>query len=329
MTGSDFIVRNQTVVVTGVAGFIGSTLAEKLLEEGYTVKGIDNFDPYYSQDIKKQNIRDIIQKGEETGSNFELVKGSINNVSDLAKLPERPYKLFHLAAKPGTRSSIGNLSKYEKTNVKGTSKVLDYFDPVKKMVHMSSSSIYGEKKVNQLPVKEEDSKNPQNPYAQTKLEAERLVKQKRNLGDDTVILRPFTVFGPRQRPDEMFTSFISDIVDGEKINVYGDGSQSRDFTFVDDIVKGVLMASEKGSGVYNLGKGKRNTVQEVINLIDGKMTKDVKAIYESERRGDVTHTHADIKKAKKDFGFDPLMDIDKPVEETINWVKNMKEGKLL
>lgn len=320
---------SKNAVITGVAGFIGSNLAEKLLEEGYSVKGIDNFDPYYSKNVKKRNIKEVLETSRNTGSNFELINGSINKTRDLEKLPKNPHKVFHLAAKPGTRSSIGNLSEYRKTNVYGTSKVLDYFEPVEKMAYMSSSSIYGEKKLNELPVREDDSKRPGNPYARTKLEAEQLVKEKEEITSDTVILRPFTVFGPRQRPDEMFTSFISSIVRGEEISVYGDGSQSRDFTFVSDVVEGTFLAAENGSGVYNLAKGKRNTVQDVIELIDEKIKNDVYTSYESERRGDVQHTHADIGKARNDFGFNPSENIESAVEETISWVREMRKKNLL
>lgn len=321
--------KKKTAVVTGVAGFIGSNLAERLLEEGYAVEGIDNFDPYYSEEIKKENIRQVERKSLIEDKNFELVQGSVNKIRDLEELPKAPNKVFHLAAKPGTRSSIGKYSEYMKTNVDGTSKVLDYFEPTQKMVHMSSSSVYGEKKLENLPVKEEHSKDPGNPYAKSKLEAEKLVKQKKLLSCDTVILRPFTVFGSRQRPDEVFTSFISDIISDNPIKVYGDGSQSRDFTFVDDVVDGAFLASKHGSGVYNIGKGKRNSVQDIIDLIEDRVDQRVDVNYGSKRKGDVTHTHADIEKAKSEIGFNPSADLREPVEETIKWVKGMKDNNLL
>ena len=319
----------KTAVITGVAGFIGSNLAEKLLEEGYDVKAIDNFDPYYSKEIKKENIKQIEAKSRTSEGEFNLVRGSINKVSDLEKLPKSPEKVFHLAARPGTRSSIGKASEYERINVKGTSKVLNYFKPTKKMVHMSSSSIYGEKNLEELPVKESHAKKPDNPYAKSKLDAEYLVKQKNYKKCDTTILRPFTVFGPRQRPDEVFTKFISDILSQNPIEVYGDGSQSRDFTFVEDVVQGTLLASNHGSGVYNLGKGKRNTVQEIIDLIDEELDYPVRTKYGSRREGDVTHTHANIDKAREELGFDPKTSLRDPVGTTINWVKDMKSNGFL
>lgn len=318
----------KTAVVTGVAGFIGSHLAERLLEEGYHVEGIDNFDPHYSEGLKRKNVEEIRGTGHE--DKFKLVNGSINSTEDLQDLSKRPDKVFHLAAKPGTRSSIGRLPEYRRTNVQGTSNVLEYFEPVKKLVYMSSSSIYGEKNLSELPVKEEeDTRNPQNPYAKTKLEAERMVKEKTSEGFETVALRPFTVFGPRQRPDEMFTSFISDIVDGNSINVYGDGSQSRDFTPVDDVVSGALKASERGSGVYNLGRGRRSTVREIIEIMDERLPHDIKVDYGERRDGDVSHTHADIERAKTELGFEPSDEIEDTVVKTIKWVKDMKERNLL
>jgi len=184
------------VVVTGVAGFIGSHQAEYLLEKGYSVIGIDNFHPYYSEKIKRNNLNQVRETARRSEANFEFVDGSILNSDDLDKLPKDPKWVFHLAALAGTRSSLEDSSEYSKINVYGTSKVLEYFDQVEKIIFISSSSVYGELSAEKLPVTEKDECSPKTPYSLSKHNAEKVVELYSDLQDfDYTIVRPFTVLG--------------------------------------------------------------------------------------------------------------------------------------
>jgi nucleoside-diphosphate-sugar epimerase len=201
---------SNKAVVTGVAGFIGSHLAEHLLEQGYSVIGIDNFHSYYSEEVKRDNLAQIRSKAEDLDEEFSFLEGSILEKSDLEKLPDNPELVFHLAAVAGTRSSMDNPSEYIKVNVHGTSKLIESFESIGKFVFTSSSSVYGEVSPNELPVDENSNLSPETPYALSKMNAEELVRLYADMyGFDYAILRPFTVYGPRMRPNKMVTISIT------------------------------------------------------------------------------------------------------------------------
>lgn len=314
---------SNKVVVTGVAGFIGSHLAEHLLEQGYSVIGIDNLHPYYSEEVKRDNLVQIRDKAEDLDEEFNFLEGSILEESDLDKLPDNPELVFHLAAVAGTRSSIKNPSEYIEVNVHGTSKLIESFESVGKFVFTSSSSIYGEVSSNELPLKEDYPLSPETPYALSKMNAEELVKLYSNIyGFDYAILRPFTVYGPRQKPGQVVTKFIRKITSGEPVSIYGDGLQSRDFTYVRDMVRGIVDAAEKGEGVYNLSRGERVTVNQLVDVIDAKIDRDVEKKHVEKHSGDVRHTHADNSKAEREIGYSPEVSLEEGIERSIEWFKN-------
>ncbi len=309
------------ILVTGCAGFIGSHLCEKLLSQDIKVTGLDNLDPYYSLDWKENNLK-LLKKQ----SNFSFIKGSIldsNLIKDIVKNVEIVY---HLAALPGVRNSIKNPVKYCETDVLGTIKLLDMCRTmdIKKFVFASSSSVYGEVPENELPVSEDRKLGPISPYGLAKLQAEEWCKMfERVYGLKTVSLRYFTVFGPRQRPDEAFSKFISRIMKDEGIEIYGDGKQTRDFTYISDIVDGTMLACEKGNGVYNIGSSKRISVNEMVALIENIMNKKARIRHIEKQQGDVTHTWSNINKAKIELGYEPKVSIENGIKKHVEWFKGV------
>ncbi len=313
----------MTDIVTGAAGFIGSHLTEELLKEGKTVVGIDNFHPYYSEEIKRQNLEEVKKTAEESEGEFRFVEGSILEDEDLEKLPSNPDKVFHNAAVAGVRNSIENPTEYAKQNLLGLSKLLDSFESIGKFMFASSSSVYGMVPEDELPVQEDRELSPIAPYPQSKKHGEEMVRLYSELYDfDYSILRYFTVYGPRQRPDEAFTKFIQMVLNDEPVTIYGDGEQSRDFTYVKDIASGAIKASEKqGSDTYNIASGRRITVNEMVETLDEVMEENVEKTHVEQPEGDARHTHADPTKAKKELDFEAEKDFEEAVKECVGWAK--------
>lgn len=315
----------MTDIVTGAAGFVGSHLTEELLKEGKTVVGIDNFHPYYSEKIKRQNLEEVKKTAEASEGEFRFIEGSILEDEDLEKLPSDPDNIFHNAAVAGVRNSIENPTEYAKQNIVGLSKLLDYFDSIGKFMFASSSSVYGMVPEDKLPVQEDRELDPIAPYPQSKKHGEEMVKLYSKLYDfDYSILRYFTVYGPRQRPDEAFTKFIQMILNDEPVTIYGDGEQSRDFTYVKDIARGAIKASRKeGSDTYNIASGRRITVNKMVETLAQSMDEEVEKTYVKQPEGDARHTHADTTKAKKELGFEAEKDFEEAVEECVDWVRKI------
>ncbi len=313
----------MTDIVTGAAGFIGSHLTEELLKEGKTVVGIDNFHPYYSEEIKRQNLEEVKKTAEESEGEFRFVEGSILEDEDLEKLPSNPDKVFHNAAVAGVRNSIENPTEYAKQNLLGLSKLLDSFESIGKFMFASSSSVYGMVPEDELPVQEDRELSPIAPYPQSKKHGEEMVRLYSELYDfDYSILRYFTVYGPRQRPDEAFTKFIQMVLNDEPVTIYGDGEQSRDFTYVKDIASGAIKASEKqGSDTYNIASGRRITVNEMVETLDEVMEENVEKTHVEQPEGDARHTHANPTKAKKELDFEAEKDFEEAVKECVGWAK--------
>lgn len=315
-------------LVTGAAGFIGSHVAEKLVENGEKVIGIDNLQENYSEEIKKHNLDKIREKASE--GQFKFVKGSINNKKDLEKIPEDFRYVFHLAAVPGVRESIKNPSEYFKTNVYGTSNLLSHINSTDKLIFASSSSVYGEVPEKELPVSEDRELDPKAPYPLSKKQAEEIVRQYADLYDiNYSILRFFTVYGKRQRPDEAFTKFISMILNEEPVTIYGDGEQSRDFTHVEDVVDACMKASKKGEGTYNISTGRRVTVNEMVDTINKVVDTEVKRKHVEQPYADARHTHADISKAQEELDYQPSKKLLEGTKDCVAWVKQMKNKELL
>lgn len=321
----------KRVLVTGCAGFIGSHLAEALIKKGDEVWGIDNFHPYYDPEIKKYNIEQIKKTAKETEGHFNFIKGSILNDEDLDKIPG-VHQIYHLAALAGVRNSILDPVDYSQINLVGTKKLLHKY-PAAKFIFASSSSVYGEVPEDELPAEEDRILKPKAPYALSKKHGEEVCKMFSEIyGHKICILRFYSVYGPRQRPDEAFTKFIRKALNNKPIPIYGTGEQTRDFTYVKDIVQGCISAAEKGkmSGeVYNLGCGRRVSVNEMINVLEKALGEELETKHVTPPEGDVANTQADITKAKEELDYEPKMPLEEGAKKTVEWGRKLYDKGIL
>jgi UDP-glucose 4-epimerase len=308
-------------LVTGVAGFVGSTLADSLLEAGHDVVGIDCFLDYYPRQAKERNLA-----GMRANGRFRFVEESLVE-ADLRSLVDGIDWVFHQAAQAGVRSSWGeDFRIYSDNNVYATQRLLEACrgSSLAKFVYASSSSVYGD--TDDLPMRETSMPRPVSPYGVSKLAAEHLVwLYWKNFGLPTVSLRYFTVYGPRQRPDMAFHRFIRSVQGDTPIVLYGDGEQSRDFTFVGDIVAANIAAAASAvSGtVYNLGGGSRTTVNEVIAIIGGLVGRRPRVDRREVQKGDVRHTAADTSAARRELGFAPRVTLAEGLARQVDWQKEL------
>lgn len=315
--------EKKKIFVTGAAGFIGSHLSEKLLEKNYEVVGIDNFDPFYPREIKEKNIARASEN-----KNFVLVEGDIRDEELISNLFEKHSfdAVIHIAAKAGVRPSIEHSKEYYDVNINGTTNILEAMrkSGVKNLVFASSSSVYGNSK--NVPFSEKDCMlRPISPYAATKLNGEALCHVYHHLfGFNIFALRFFTVYGPRQRPDLAIHKFARKIIAGEKIPVYGDGSSRRDYTYIDDIIHGVVLALEKLSGfeIINLGESQTIGLLQLIEILETALGKKAELKFLPMQPGDVIQTYADISKAKELLGYNPQFPIEKGIKNFIEWLQN-------
>jgi nucleoside-diphosphate-sugar epimerase len=311
------------ILVTGVAGFIGSHLAGRFIKEGYEVRGVDSFLDYYPRRIKEHNVRGLNGK-----KGFEFIEGDILGL-DLAKLLDGVDAVFHQAAIAGVRSSWGaGFDEYVRNNILGTQLLLEACrdSELKKFVYASSSSVYGDS--DELPIKETSPVRPVSPYGVTKLSGEQLAYlYYKGYGVPVVSLRYFTVYGPRQRPDMAFHKFLGAVITGGQIEVYGTGEQTRDFTYIGDAVDANLAALSSGVNgeAYNVGGGSRIKLIECIRLIEEISGQKANLRFGDSQRGDARHTYADVSKAKKDFGYSPRVGIREGLTQHYNWLKNNLE----
>ena len=311
-------------LVTGAAGFIGSHLTERLLRDGVRVTGVDCFTDYYDPALKRHNIQASI--GHPA---FQLIELDLAS-ADLNALPEVDV-VFHQAAQPGVRASWGaEFSVYTHHNVLATQRLLERYrgDALERFVYASSSSIYGD--AERYPTDESLMPRPFSPYGVTKLAGEHLLNlYGRNFGLATAALRYFTVYGPRQRPDMAFHRFCRSMLRGEPIVVYGDGRQSRDFTFIDDCIEANVRAWKRAApqGVYNVGGGSQVEVLEAIQMLERHL--GVKAIIQLEPRppGDPMRTRADAGRIRADFDFVPSTPIDQGLEAEAAWARGVYAGQ--
>ena len=313
-------------LVTGCAGFIGSHLTERLLRKRCKVIGIDCFTDYYPRPVKEKNIQAALNN-----ENFAFIE---KDIAQMNKFPEVDY-VFHQAAQAGVRASWGrSFEIYTRNNILATQKMLEYYKDIdiKKFVFASSSSVYGD--ADELPIREETPKKPISPYGVTKLAAENLCNLYYiNYGVPTVSLRYFTVYGPRQRPDMAINKFVHAVLNDKKIEIYGDGTQTRDFTYMSDIIQANLLAAEskvKGE-VFNIGGGSRISVNDLIEVIESIVGKKAEIKYSRRQKGDAQHTYADISKAKKMLGYKPEVYIDMGIRKYVNYlcsnVQTKQNGK--
>ena len=315
---------NKHYLVTGGAGFIGSNLIKNLLQqEDVQVTCIDSFDPFYPRRLKLLNL-----EGFEKSGNFFLLDVNLDTVTveELHKAINQPVDIIiHLAAKAGVRPSIAAPQAYQLTNITGTQKLLDFAveRKVKRFVFASSSSVYG---INEkLPWKEDELLLPISPYAMTKLAGEGAGHVSSKLYDlPFIALRFFTVYGPGQRPDLAIHKFTKALLQGKPITMYGDGSTSRDYTYVDDIVQGILAAIEYDKTpfeIINLGNNYTVSLKELITHLEGITGQKANIDQQPEQPGDVPRTFADISKAKQLLGYNPQTKIEEGLRHFYEWFK--------
>jgi nucleoside-diphosphate-sugar epimerase len=306
------------IVVTGAAGFIGSHLAERLLAEGHEVTGLDAFVDYYPRVAKEQNLALC-----RAHPRFRFVEGRLQDL-DLAPVLDGAAQVYHLAAQAGVRASWGrDFSAYTDHNVLATQRLLEasVAAGVPRVVYASSSSVYGDAPT--LPLREDAFCRPVSPYGVTKLAAEHLgLLYERNYGLPVVSLRYFTVYGPRQRPDMACHRFLKACREGTPVRVYGDGRQTRDFTYVDDIVSATRAAGDCGRPgcVYNVGGGERVALNDVLRLIEEVTGRRLEIAREPAQRGDMRDTFADTSAAQRDLGFRSTVSLREGLGREWAWV---------
>lgn len=309
-------IKNRKILITGGAGFIGSHLADRLLDMQYKVIVYDNLNHYYFG--KEDNIRHNLNR-----KNFFFIKGDILDYELLLKSMKKVDVVFHLAAQPGVRFSMINPDKTLMVNVSGTLNILRASKEryVKKLIFASSSSVYGS--TNRTPVNEQHPTNPASIYGASKLAAEKLCKIFYDCyGINVVILRYFTVYGPRQRPDMAIYKWVSQIYNNEPVTIYGDGRQTRDFTYIDDIVDATIKAAEVDGiegEVFNIGRGNDISLNEVTHLLKKLTERDFKVVYEPPQYGDVLYTYADTSKAREALDYKPKTEFEHGLKNFIQW----------
>ena len=315
--------RLVTALVTGGAGFIGSHLAGELAKRGYRVIILDNLSTGKTENISMLiNSSCHSEQSAESQNNGELIKGSVTDLPLLQKLFQDVDFVFHLAAIPSVPRSIENPLASHEVNLTGTLNVLlaAKENKVKKVIYASSSSVYGDTPT--LPKEEDMFPNPQSPYAVTKLAAEYYCQVFSEVyGLPTICLRYFNIYGPRQDPNSQYAAvipiFIKRLFEGKPPIIFGDGQQTRDFTFIKDAVEANILAAESNAtGVFNIGTGQRVTINDLERFVTKLMGKDIKSIYQESMPGDIKHSLADISKAKQ-FGYNPKYSLEEGLRETI------------
>jgi UDP-glucuronate 4-epimerase len=313
----------MNILVTGAAGFIGSHTCEALLAAGHEVTGLDNFDSFYSPSVKVMNL--AICRDHKS---FLLIRGDLLDGEKIDELlSSRSYDLvIHLAARAGVRPSILDPLLYARNNVDATVVLLEAMrrHGVSKCLLASSSSVYGNNP--KVPFSEGDNVDrPISPYAATKKACEELAYTYHHLfGLNVFCLRFFTVYGPRQRPEMAIHKFIREIDEGSPVTLFGDGSSSRDYTFITDIVSGILTAAERVSGyeIINLGGSSTISLLELLRLIERSMGKEARIVWRENQQGDVERTWADVTKAKTLLGFEPTVSVEAGVRRFVDWYMN-------
>lgn len=316
----------DNILITGGAGFIGSHLVERLLSEGYRVAVIDNFDPFYDPAIKRKNIEEALNH-----ERFSLFEGDIRDEEFVHYVFKKhtPEIVVHLAAKAGVRPSIEQPLLYSDVNITGTGILLEVsrVNKVNHFVFGSSSSVYGNAK--KIPFSESDNvDHPISPYAATKKANELQCYTYHHLyGINIFCLRLFTVYGPRQRPEMAIHKFAKMIDREEEIPQFGDGKTSRDYTYIDDIIDGIVISIEKVKGyeIINLGDSKTITLEDLIRGLESVQKKKARIKILPMQPGDVERTYADISKAKRILGYSPEVDFYKGLKKFVDWYQ--KQGK--
>ena len=318
------------ILVTGAAGFIGSHLVDRLLARGHPVVGLDNFDDFYDPTIKRANLRAALED-----SGFELVEGDIRNADALEALRDDIGAIVHLAARAGVRPSIEDPALYQDVNEVGTQRLLDMARrrAIERFVFGSSSSVYGNS--DRVPFREDDPVDrPISPYAVTKRAGELMCHAYHHLfGLGTVCLRFFTVYGPRQRPDLAINKFVRLMSQDRAIPRYGDGTTSRDYTYISDILDGIEGALELlerrpvSWEIINLGGNEAVSLSRLIELLGGLLEVEPRIDSLPAQPGDVVHTSADIARARELLGYEPSVSIADGLARFVTWYEETRAGR--
>jgi UDP-glucuronate 4-epimerase len=317
----------QPVLITGVAGFIGSHLAQRLIDSGYSVVGLDNFDDYYPVALKKRNLKRLEQE-----KKFQIIEGDIRDIRLLNQIfnQYRFSSVLHLAARAGVRPSVEHPLLYQDVNVMGTLNLLQACrdQGINKFIFASSSSVYGIS--NTSPFHEDASINyPASPYAASKAAAELFCRTYNHLYKvPMVVLRLFTVYGPRQRPEMAIHHFVRQISTRQTVKVFGDGSTNRDYTCIEDIVDGFIAAmnyKEESFQIFNLGSGRTVELRYLISVIEKELNQKAQIQFTDPVPGDVPITFADISRARSLLGYQPKISIEEGIGRFIRWYQDNKE----
>ena len=306
-------------LVSGVAGFIGSHLAERLVRDGHEVISIDCFLDYYPREVKEENLA-----GLKKSPNFHFQEANLLEL-DLPALVQKTDFIFHLAAQAGVRASWGeSFSIYTENNIRATQRLLESCkgQKVSKFILASSSSVYGD--AEEMPTSENSAPKPVSPYGLSKLACEHLCYLYwKNHKIPYLALRYFTVYGPRQRPDMAFHKFLRSALHGKEIEIYGDGNQTRDFTYISDIINATVksISTDAVAESVNLGGGSPATIWQVLNIIEDITGKRVRLRHIEEQKGDVRHTCADITKAQRILGYAPQVRLGEGLRKQLLWQK--------
>ncbi|QSG01717.1 GDP-mannose 4,6-dehydratase [Natranaeroarchaeum sulfidigenes] len=317
------------VLVTGGAGFIGGHIAERLANEGHDVTVFDKFVPYYDLGIKDHTVDVCREAAEENGGSYELIEGCLTDAELVEDAIEDIDVVYHQAAQAGVRASVDEPKKVNEFNVTGTINVLEAArkHDVERVVVASSSSVYG--KPEYLPYDGDHRTTPVSPYGVSKLATEQYTRVYNEIyGLPTVALRYFTVYGPRMRPNMAFTNFVSRCLHGESPEIYGDGEQTRDFTYVDDIkrVNEQLLTDDSADGeIMNIGSTDNIDILTLAEVVRDEIDPSLEIEFTDARKGDAEHTHADISKANELLGYEPTVDIREGAEQFIEWYRANEE----
>lgn len=317
------------ILVTGGAGFIGGNLAESFLADGHDVTVLDNFEPFYAEGIKRHTLDVHREVAEDRAVEYRFVEGDVRDVETVREVVANADVVVHQAAQAGVRESVKNPRKVTDINVDGTVNLLEASTEadVERVILASSSSVYG--KPHSLPYEEDHPTEPVSPYGVTKLTQEHMARVYTELhGLPTVCLRYFTVYGPRMRPNMAISNFVSRCLNGEPPVIYGDGQQTRDFTYVDDVVDAnrTLLESDVADGdVLNIGSSDTISIQKLAETVRDQLAPELEIVYESEREADAEHTHASVEKAGDVIGYEPTRTIAEGVGEFIEWYQANRE----
>ena len=319
----------MNILVTGGAGFIGGHLAESFVTDGHTVTAIDILEPFYDIGLKEHNIEAAQHAAETTDGSYEFVEGSVTDTELVDRLMAETDVVYHQAAQAGVRASVEEPTKVTKYNINGSQTILEAarkYD-IDRVVNASSSSVYG--KPQYLPYDEDHPNEPVSPYGASKLAVEHYARVYNEVyGLPTVSLRYFTVYGPRMRPNMAISNFVSRCMRGEPPEIYGDGEQTRDFTYIADILDANhrLLTDDSADGeAMNIGSTDNISITALAEAVRDAIDPTLDIKYTAARDGDAEHTHANIEKATRLIGYEPTRDIRDGVNEFISWYEQNRD----